>query len=309
MKYLCIRNGKNKGVYQAENDTEWKELYKMVKNGTSSRVFKESEKAAALKWTGVKEVANRKQEVVQEIVQGKNQKKEKSEKKEKIQENNVFKNLLKMAKSFDTTFVKLTLTTGCELIIPIKEFCFFEYLTYFANFSTDIRQLENNEYQVSVSSVYLQNRNNVDNIQTLFHKKYQEIILEYQRKKQDYWYGNRIYKIPTEIELFKQTLEIVKDSILKNYCKFNYDFCSSVQYTEQNQFIFIKNVIKEMNIEPDRNSDNYLYLTYKPMIINKNEIVKIEPYIDSKIQSFIITDNTYSSVLKEFKEKVKKEEK
>ena len=306
MKYLCIRNGKNKGVYQAENDTEWKELYKMVKNGTSSRVFKESEKAAALKWTGVKEVANRKQEVVQEIVQEKNQKKEKSEKKEKIQENNVFKNLLKMAKSFDTTFVKLTLTTGCELIIPIKEFCFFEYLIYFANFSTDSRRLENNEYQVSVSSVYLQNRNNVDNIQTLFHEKYQEIVLEYQRKKQNYGY---IYKIPTEIEVFKQTLEIVKDSILKNYYKVNYDFCSSVQYTEQNQFIFIKNVIKEMNIEPDRNSDNYLYLTYKQMIINKNEIVKIEPYIDSKIQSFIITDNSYISVLKEFKEKLKKEEK
>lgn len=303
MKYLCIKNGKNKGVYQAENDTEWKELYKMVKNGTSSRVFKETEKAAALKWTGVKEVANRKQEVVQEVVQEKNQKKEK---REKIQENNVFKNLLKMAKSFDTTFVKLTLTTGCELIIPIKEFCFFEYLIYFANFSTNSRRFENNEYQVSVSSVYLQNRNNVDNIQALFHEKYQEIVLEYQRKKQNYGY---IYKIPTEIEVFKQTLEIVKDSILKNYCKFNYDFCSSIQYTEQDQFIFIKNVIKEMNIEKDRDSSNYLYLTYKQMIINKNEIVKIEPYIDSKIQSFMITDNSYISVLKEFKEKLKKEEK
>ena len=275
------------------------ELCKMVKNGTSSRVFKETEKAAALKWTGVKEVANCKQEVVQE----KNQKKEK---KEKMQENNVFKNLLKMAKSFDTTFVKLTLTTGCELIIPIKEFCFFEYLIYFANFSTDSRRLENNEYQVSVSSVYLQNRNNVDNIQTLFHEKYQEIVLEYQRKKQNYGY---IYKIPTEIELFKQTLERVKDSILKNYYKVNYDFCSAVQYTEQDQFIFIKNVIKEINIEKDSCSSNYLYLAYKQMIINKNEIVKIEPYIDSKIQSFIITDNSYISVLKEFKEKLKKEEK
>lgn len=263
MKYLCIRNGKNKGVYQAENDTEWKELYKMVKNGTSSRVFKESEKAAALKWTGVKEVANRKQEVVQE----KNQKKEKREKKEKIQENNVFKNLLKMAKSFDTTFVKLTLTTGSELIIPIRGFCFFEYLTYFANFSTDSRQLENNEYQVSVSSVYLQNRNNVDNIQTLFHKKYQEIVLEYQRKKQDYWYGNRIYKIPTEIELFKQTLEIVKDSILKNYCKFNYDFCSSVQSSGhlyrrtaaglKNELIFHYGAYKGLDIVGLKNSSAY----------------------------------------------------
>ena len=302
MKYLCIKNGKNKGVYKVEDDTEWKELCKMLKNGISSRVFKETEKAAALKWTGVKEVANCKQEVVQE----KNQKKEK---KEKMQENNVFKNLLKMAKSFDTTFVKLTLTTGSELIIPIRGFCFFEYLTYFANFSTDSRQLENNEYQVSVSSVYLQNRNNVDNIQTLFHEKYQEIVLEYQRRKQNYGYGNIIYKIPTEIELFKQTLERVKDSILKNYCKFNYNFCSAVQYTEQDQFIFIKNVIKEINIEKDRDSSNYLYLTYNQMIINKNEIVKIEPYIDSKIQSFIITDNSYISVLKEFKEKLKKEEK
>lgn len=54
-------------------------------------------------------------------------------------------------------------------------------------------------------------------------------------------------------------------------------------------------------------SNNLLYLSYKSMIININEIVKVEPYINSKIQSFIITDKEYISVLKEFKERLKNE--
>lgn len=301
MKYLCIKNGKNKGVYQSEDDTEWRELCKMLKPRISSRVFKETEKEAALNWTGVKEVANRKQEVVKEKIH-------KKEKKEKIQENNVFNNLLKMAKSFDTIFVKITLTDGSELIIPIKEFCLFECLCNFINFQTINKCFNDDKYEVYMQSVSIQNRNNIADIKTLFYEKYEEIIKTYKILQKNNWSNNRQYIIPTEIELFKQTLEIVKDSIIKNYCNFNYDFYSSIQYIEQNQFIFIKNVIKDFNLTQDTHYNNHLCITYKSMIINKNEIVKIEPYIDSKIQSFIITDKNYISVLKEFKEKLKKEQ-
>ena len=291
MKYLCIKNGENKGVYQSTTDIEWKELNKMLKKGISSRVFKENEKEAALKWTGVKEVANRQQTVVEE-------------KKGEI--NCEFSNLMNLTKSIDTVFAKITLTDGSNLIIPIKEFCLFECLSDFINFSTISKRLKNNEYEVYMERVSIQNRNNILDIKTLFHKKYTETIQKYQNLEKSNWRHDK-YIVPNELELFKQTLKIVKDSIIKNYCIFNYDFHSSVQYNEHNQFIFIKNIVKEFNMTQNNYSNNHLHLSYKSMIININEIVKIEPYINLQLQQFIITDKEYISVLKEFKENLKEE--
>lgn len=294
MNYLAIKNGNNKGVYEYETKAERKMLMKKT-TGASFRIFEgEKKRANALAWAGVKEVANRSQQVVEKMSE--------EQKKTKQTKESMFEKLLKKSKEWNAPFVKITMSNGDYFFMALQSFCTFETSGYLQSVSKCERcNWNDKECEVSIDrSYYYKDQDyHYGNIQEQFHEYYKKEIIEYYAKKDNYYKYE--YMIPKEIELFKQMLETSKTKE-----QFIYQIENATTFEIIDDFVFVKDSIDNFNVftkqEYSRAEYRKLTIDYSSLYINTKEIVKMEPYFASSAKSMIITDENYVKALKEFKE-------
>ena len=294
MNYLAIKNGNNKGVYEYETKAERKTLMEKT-TGASFRIFEgEKNRVNALTWAGVKEVANRSQQVVEKMSE--------KQKKTKQTKESMFEKLLKKSKEWNAPFVKITMSNGDYFFMALQSFCAFETSGYLQSVSRCAScNYNDNEYKISINgSYYYKDRDyHYGNIQEQFHAYYKKEIIEYYANQNNY--NKYEYMIPKEIELFKKMLETSK---IKE--QFIYQIENATTFEIIDDFVFVKDAIDNFNVfnkqEYSRRECRKLTIDYSSSCINTKEIVKIEPYFASSAKSMIIIDENYVKALKEFKE-------
>ena len=121
MNYLAIKEEKGKGVYQYATKEEKKKILKSLGLGQKAGKFFDS-KEEALIFAGVKEVANRPQQVVDNCYKSKVVRNNNTINKEKNRESNSILKMLDRCREKGFDFAVVTLSTGKSFTIVLRDF-------------------------------------------------------------------------------------------------------------------------------------------------------------------------------------------
>lgn len=312
MNYLAVKEEKCKGVYQYATKEEKKKILKSLGLGQKAGKFFDN-KEKALAFAGVKEVANRPQQVVDNCSKSKVVRNNNTINKEKDRETNSILKMLDRCKEKGFDFAVVTLSTGKSFTIVLRDFY---YLSTNRIISSDIGIIE---YYEDGACVYKNNLNctyagseTVYRDVSSFDDYMEELNIRISKnKKRLEVYGSSCYK--REYVTLKDSIrfanELVKINV--NERKRSYSYLKATKIESEGNILFFDKISTKYIRNHTEDYLGSLYFDYMDKldsmfvtdyILNTDYVVDIRP---SK-SKWKITDDKFLDIIKEL-EKEKEE--